>query len=499
MLVYNKCTLMNTNSFTVYNASAGSGKTFTLVKEYLKTLFLSDNKDKYRHVLAITFTNKAVAEMKARILESLEAFSDAQIIKETVPEKLEDAKAMFIGIATELNIPPLKLHQKAQKVHQAILSSYASFDIVTIDRFVHGVIRTFAYDLKLPQNFEVVIDTDEILQQAVSNTLLKVGEDKGITELLINYAIQKLDDDKSWDIEKEIFKTAKILLNENEIPHIAHLKNKPFSDFKELHKILNEKNKALKASIQQIAQKTMSLFYENDITVSEVRYPYGFFKKAANGELSLKFDSGWQEKLIKGIPMYPSSRVKGAMAATIDRIQPEVVNNLEEMKRHFYQLRFHENVQKNLVPLSVLSTVHKEMEQIKATQSIVLISEFNKIISDEIKQQPIPFIYERIGERYQNYFIDEFQDTSQMQWQNVIPLVENALSSAPKENEKNSLLIVGDAKQSIYRWRGGNPEQFIDLYEKENPFHITKNVENLETNYRSYSAIIDFNNSFFHN
>ena len=110
------------------------------------------------------------------------------------------------------------------------------------------------------------------------------------------------------------------------------------------------------------------------------------------------------------------------------------------------------------MPLSVLNVVNKELQSIKEEQNILLISEFNQLISNEIKGQPAPFIYERIGERYQNYFIDEFQDTSEMQWQNLIPLTENALVTEPKPNEQHSLLIVGDAKQAIYRWRGGKPE-----------------------------------------
>ena len=141
--------------------------------------------------------------------------------------------------------------------------------------------------------------------------------------------------------------------------------------------------------------------------------------------------------------------------------------------------------------------MHQEIKSIKEEQNILLISEFNQIIANEIKDQPAPFIYERLGERYQNYFIDEFQDTSEMQWQNLIPLTENALATEPKENEQNSLLLVGDAKQAIYRWRGGKPEQFIDLYEEENPFHIKKKIANLDTNFRSYSEVVDFNNNFF--
>src|SRR5690606_20859612 len=127
-----------------------------------------------------------------------------------------------------------------------------------------------------------------------------------------------------------------------------------------------------------------------------------------------------------------------------------------------------------------------------------LVSEFNSIISETISNQPAPFIYERIGEKYRHYFIDEFQDTSEMQWNNLLPLISNALQAETLDGKKGTLMIVGDAKQAIYRWRGGKAEQFIELYKKDkNPFYISANTQSLPVNYRSYDEIIDFNNRFF--
>jgi ATP-dependent exoDNAse (exonuclease V) beta subunit len=148
---------------------------------------------------------------------------------------------------------------------------------------------------------------------------------------------------------------------------------------------------------------------------------------------------------------------------------------------------------KNIIPLAVLNNINIELETIKDENNIRLNAEFNQLISDNIKEQPAPFIYERIGQRFQHYFIDEMQDTSMLQWQNLIPLIDNALAQ-----ENGNLLLVGDGKQAIYRWRGGKAEQFIELgSSKENPFAIPKEIRNLETNFRSYSEVINFNNSFF--
>ena len=240
----------------------------------------------------------------------------------------------------------------------------------------------------------------------------------------------------------------------------------------------------------------MNDFEAKGITESDIKSVFLYFSKLAKEDFSTKYGLVWQTKLLNGGTIYPK-RVTGVVASLIDEMQSRIASDFEKTKELFSEISFLRNFQKSIVPLSVLNVVNKELQRIKEEQNILLISEFNQLISNEIKGQPAPFIYERIGERYQNYFIDEFQDTSEMQWQNLIPLTENALVTEPKPNEQHSLLIVGDAKQAIYRWRGGKPEQFIDLYEEENPFYIEKNIENLDTNYRSYSEVVDFNNDFF--
>jgi len=487
---------MSTNSFTVYNASAGSGKTFTLVKEYLKALFSSYNKNKYKNILAVTFTNKAVAEMKGRILENLKGFATPEILSLEVPEELKDQQQMFAVIAGELAMDTIQLHKKAIRIQEAILNNYAAFDVVTIDTFTHRIIRTFAYDLKLPQNFEVALDTEDVLQEAIGNVVLKVGEDDKLTKLLIDFALQKADDDKSWDIALDLYKVSKLLLNENEVKHLSLLKDKSLNDFDALKVTLDEKLKLAQGELVVLSKTILQDFESLGISESDIKSIVVYFSKFAKEEFSAKYGLVWQTKLLAGGTVYPK-RVDDAIAASIDEMQARIAADFSKTKELFIEISFLKNVQKSIVPLSVLNVVNKELQNIKEEQNILLISEFNKIISNEIKGQPAPFIYERIGERYQNYFIDEFQDTSQMQWQNLVPLTENALMTEPKPNEQHSLLIVGDAKQAIYRWRGGKPEQFIDLYEEENPFYIEKTLENLETNYRSYSEVVDFNNDFF--
>lgn len=482
--------LMTKNSFTIYNASAGSGKTYTLVKQYLKKVFQSNFNNHFKHILAITFTNKAVAEMKSRILNSLQLFSNENILNTPTP--------LFSELVTELNTTPKKLQEKSAKIYNTIINNYATFDVVTIDTFTHRIIRTFAYDLKIPQNFDVALDTEEILFQAVNNLIDKIGSDKQLTDVLLAYTLQKTDDDKSWDIALDLNKTAKLLLNENDISHLELLNDKSLSDFDNLNKLLIKKISHVETNILTIATSLLDLFKQNGITKEAFSRGslFNFFIKIKNKNYSLSFDLSWQENLISGGTLYPK-KADDNIKSWIEENQQNIAEQFVKTKTLFYELSFLQNFKKHLVPLSVLNLIYKELEALKEDQNIVLISEFNRIIASEIKDQPAPFIYERIGERYQNYFIDEFQDTSLMQWENLIPLTENALITEASQNNQHSLLLVGDAKQSIYRWRGGKPEQFISLYEGESPFYLKPTVENLNTNYRSFSEVINFNNHFF--
>ncbi len=476
---------MSTSSFNIYNASAGSGKTYTLVKEYLKILFKSSYKDAYKNILAITFTNKAVGEMKERIIEMLKLFSAESII--------ENPNSMFTDICKELDISPKQLSIKSKNILENIIHNYAAFDVSTIDKFTQRVIRTFAYDLHLPLNFEVELDTDTLLAKAVDNLIARAGTDKELTKTLIDFTIEKADDDKSWDVSYDFNPIAKLLVNENHVPYIELLKNKSLNDFKNLKTHLKEALTKTSKTIQEESQAVLTLISEaglehNDFSRSSLPK---HFKKLANKDYKVSFDLNWQKDLIEGNSLYPS-RVTQDISSIIDGIQPELISAFQNTKQLVVDYNFLQNFYNNVTPLSVLNEINKEVAKIKEDKNILLISEFNSIISQHIKEQPAPFIYERIGEKFKHYFIDEFQDTSTMQWHNLVPLVENSLAA-----ENGSVMLVGDAKQAIYRWRGGKAEQFINLYNGNNPFHLESNIERLPVNYRSYKEIITFNNGFF--
>ncbi len=475
----------NSPSFTIYNASAGSGKTYTLVKEYLKILFKSEKREPFKHILAITFTNKAVAEMKERIIGTLKQFSDKSI--------LSKHNSMFLSICEELEMDAFELHLKSTKLLETILHNYAAFDVSTIDGFNHKLIRTFAHDLKLPLNFEVEIDQETLLNEAVDSLISKAGLEKKLTKVLVDFAIEKADDDKSWDLSFDFNKIAKLLINENDIPFIETFKEKSIGDFNALKLLLKEQITIAEKSIVDTANKVLTFIQECGLEFNDFSSSYlpKHFKNLAEKKYDLNFDAKWQIDLIENNPLYPK-RVSEDIILTIDNIQPQLISDYNETKKAVYHLKFLKAFYKNITPLSVLNAINHELNSLKSEQNKMLISEFNSIISNEVKNQPTPFIYERIGEKFNHYFIDEFQDTSLLQWENLIPLINNSLST-----ENGSAMLVGDAKQAIYRWRGGKAEQFIDLFHDVNPFHVEKKIKNLPTNYRSFKEIVSFNNAFF--
>ena len=475
---------MQRPSFSIYDASAGSGKTYALVKEYLKIILVAKKNDAYRNILAITFTNKAVHEMKSRIVGSLSEFA-----KDESSEKAQDLMR-HLAIETDLSI--IQIKTKSQQIIKHIIHNYAAFDISTIDKFTHKVIRAFAHDLGLPTTFEVTLDTENLLIEAVDAIIAQAGEDQTLTKLLLDFTMEKTDDDKSWDISREILETGRLVLNENNRNEIAHFQDKTITEFVEIKNKLTEACKVLEEENTVFAENALLLIEKNRIDTKS--FSGSYFPKHLQSIQEGKFNP-------KNKTYHEFEDIKinktAKDGAIIENIIPELLQILDKIYKNFEKRDFYKAFLKNITPLSLLNTVSIELAKIQEEQNVLSISEFNAIIHREIQNQPAPFIYERLGERYRHFFIDEFQDTSEMQWQNLIPLIDNATSSEIAE-EKGTLMIVGDPKQSIYRWRGGKAEQFIELSKDHNPFNNPEKVlEHLDKNYRSYSQIIEFNNAFF--
>lgn len=476
--------------YKIYSASAGSGKTYILAKEYLKIILSSSAAKSYGQILAITFTNKAVNEMKQRILDNLYDFSTTM--------EGDEASDLFLDVAKELQFTSQELQRKAKTTHKSILHNYAFFDISTIDKFTHRLIRTFAKDLKIPQNFEVVLDTEVLLAEAVERLINRAGTDRQLTATLLDFTFEKIDDDKSWDISIDLNKVGKMLFNENNIAPLKSFKNKGILDFLELKKTIQKNIKVIEGNAQSTAARILDTIEANGLEFGNFKASYfpKFILKVAGGEFSTDYSAGWKQNF-ETEALYAKS-CKSEIKSILDGLHPQFSVDFELIKKYVFERAFYKNVYSNIVPLTVLNEIQKEIQAICVERDQLTLASFNSIISNEIKNQPAPFIYERLGEKYRHYFVDEFQDTSELQWDNLVPLIGNALESLDEYGEMGSLLLVGDAKQAIYRWRGGKAEQFIDLANKTTrPYVIEPVTAELPKNYRSYSQIINFNNDFF--
>ncbi|SDG80169.1 UvrD-helicase domain-containing protein [Psychroflexus sediminis] len=478
------------SNFTIFNASAGSGKTFKLAERYLTLLLSSPKNTSFQNILAITFTNKAVGEMKSRILEYLTLFSKG--------EPQLEGDAMFKLIRENTKLSSGQIQKKSYFILKEILDNYAAFEISTIDAFTHRIIRTFAKDLGLSMNFDIEMDTLQVLELAVERVVEKAGSDEELTEVLIDFALEKVNDDKSGNISLDIFEASKLLLNEKDEIFVSSLNAFGLEDFKQLKTRLAEDMNSITEKLKTIGDEFLMRLNKNGLEFKDFKGGWlpKFFEKLSEDHPGIGFDAKWQETIDEE-DTYVNKKQSEDKKRLIFSMRDFIVEQYALSKKLFLDRKFFEKIHKNITQLSLLSAVNSEMELIKKEQNIMLISDFNKKISDEIKKQPAPFIFERLGEKFQHYFIDEFQDTSRMQWENLIPLTGNALASLFEGESPGTLTLVGDAKQSIYAWRGGDAHQFMNLSRGDSPFPIQPGLETLSTNFRSSQAIIKFNNEFF--
>ena len=457
----------------------------------------------FRHILAITFTNKAANEMKQRIVQGLVQLAD--------PVKYTDGavvRYMLPDLSTATGYSVDDITKRAQSVLTRILHEYDDFSVRTIDSFVSRIIRTFAHDLHLPVDFEIEMDRDLMLDEAVQQLISKAGIDKDLTNILVDFTEAKADDEKSWQIESDIKKTAGFLFSEGSQHFISKLHEIPPVRLNEIATEIRVIRKSYEDSITTLAQTAKKLIAGKGIDNAS-------FSRGTSGI------GGFFFKLASGIIESPNSYVLATInenkwvAAKADADQISAINSVkDQLTSIFHQC---DNlmgkgssryvllgmIERNIFQMGVLSAMELEIETIRREKRVIHISEFNKRITDIILKEPVPFIYERIGEKYFNYLIDEFQDTSELQWKNLLPLVGDSLAYGRYN------LVVGDGKQAIYRFRNGNVEQFMMLpalpgnYEKEvfgdteQALGTNYNPNVLKSNFRSLPEIIKFNNDFF--
>ncbi|PCJ27381.1 MAG: hypothetical protein COA97_03685 [Flavobacteriales bacterium] len=493
------------NNFVTYNSSAGSGKTYTLVKEYLKIALETTNPNQYKHILAVTFTNKAASEMKERIIDALKALSSDEELIGTPKFLLDD----LVKPTTEegLGINANEISARSKRVLKSILHSYNDFGVSTIDKFTHRIIRTFAHDLQLPLNFDIELDDREVLGAAIDLLIAEVGTNEKLTKLLLEYTSKKAEAEENWHIERDLFEFSKNLLKDDGELYLENIRKLSIKDFDKIKTQLYQQTKEFEAEVKQLGEDGLDFIKSKGIEVSS--FSRSFFVNYWKDLATLKkFEpTATTTKIINGEQNWYAAKVDDAQKQLIDTHQNEFISQYNESRTYLdkfegdYQVN--KLIIKNLYNLAVLNEIEKTVLEFKKDNNVLSISDFNKRIAKIVESEPIPFIYERLGEKYNHYLIDEFQDTSIIQWHNLIPLIDNSLGNG-KFN-----MVVGDAKQAIYRWRGGEVEQIINLPKiynhKNNPLLLEREAaldrnfseKILSTNYRSKAEIVQFNNDFF--
>ncbi len=484
----------------VYKSSAGSGKTFTLVKEYLR-LALADAKKlntNYKYILAVTFTNKAATEMKERVIRAL-----SQIIES------KELSVIAKLLCDELLINETELKRRAQIVLSTILHHYSDFSVGTIDSFTHKLVKTFAFDLKLPVNFNVELNVDGFYENVINSLINKIGEDEYVSKLLKEYALAKAEDNANWNPEKHINEFAKLLQKEDAETYLQQLKQFDTIQFEEIRKELVEFISYYKSTLKSLSKKTLDWIEKHNLNEEDFYYgkngAVNFFYKCFSVSISAEDIAG--SRLQAAIHDNKWSAAKSSNAGLIDGQAHQLSQNAKELisfiEVNFTTYSLCTLISKQIYPILLLKKIEEIASEKKQEDQIVFISEFNKNIFQLINNEPTPFIYERLGDKYHHFLLDEFQDTSSLQFLNLLPLLDNSLANGWFN------LIVGDGKQSIYRWRNANVKQFSVLPNLENKTSsliieeraktLKRNYKEniLNTNYRSVKTIIEFNNKLF--
>ena len=487
---------MNKN-FQIYRSSAGSGKTYTLSLSFIALALKGDNfgyKDYYRKILAITFTNKAASEMKERVLEYLNSLANEK-----------DNDGILLWLVGETRLTEVEIYKRAGIIHKHILHNYADLGISTIDKFTYKIVRTFASDLGLSHNFDLEMDTYKIIQPVVALLLTKMSNTGGdLSDALVNFAMQKAEDGKSTNIERDLEIFSQELFKE-EVAKYVDGELLSVSDCMLLKKDLQKTKNDIALKVEKLADKVCIFFDTNGFT--KEHFNRGTFYTHFTKNIAAD-DNKWMptDALIRYTTngeWYTKSK-KQELKDLVDSFIPQLEQFFIDLMDLLTEYNSVHAVLKNIYSIAVLNELMIEVRNFKKENNIEQISEFNKKIHNVVTKQPSSFIYERLGERYNHYLIDEFQDTSLLQWQNILPLVTDSL-----DNGKS--MVVGDGKQSIYRWRGGEVEQFFKLpeiykgddllfkqdWESKLAYH--ENVKNLKSNFRSRKNIIEFNNQFFEN
>jgi ATP-dependent exoDNAse (exonuclease V) beta subunit len=471
----------------IYKSSAGSGKTFTLVNIFLKKVL--EKPWLFRRILAITFTNKATEELKTRIIRELDILASG-------------GKSPHLPTLVQ-SLPKLDettIRQNAKLVLTRILHDYSSFHISTIDSFFQSLSRVLAREMLLPMKYEIELDTEAICRDVTELLLDEAGKNKTITEWLEELLYDRIENGKSWNINAELKKMTRQLLISHEARNWAgRVDASALMSFIQWMLATKKETEQTMRNIGKLVEEELKKY---QLTADRFYYkkngPVGYFLKIARKRSSDdEFNSinGHVEKALEDPLAFLSKENRNDQALVqfcSNFLHPklkEAINFYSSVRNKYLTIS---EALKLIYQSGIISELEEKLKIYREKHQLFHLSDTTRMLSKAIEDQDAPFIYEKSGNTFIHILIDEFQDTSEEQWSILKPLIINTLGSG------NDIYIVGDAKQSIYRWRGGEMELIVDGVRKDlgkNGFKPEEKI--LDTNWRSRREIIEFNNSFF--
>lgn len=479
----------------VYKASAGSGKTFTLATEYIKLLVR--NPLNYRTILAVTFTNKATEEMKIRILSQLYG----------IWKQLPDSENYAQKVLEETDLTMEAIRQRSGEALHLLLHNYNSFRVQTIDAFFQSVLRDLARELELTANLRVGLSGDQIEELAVDQLIDHLKHTDMMLQWLLHYIMDSLQEDKSWsnnDEKKisfihEIKHFGKTIFRDYYKEHRNELNEKIEEEgfFEEYTRTLRQIRDDAKERMLTIASTYFDTLEQEGFTVSDIkngtRGVSGYFQKIKNGQLeptvlnatalkAMEAPENWYKK------DHPCAEELHILADQV--LIPMLRYAEEEREKQWKLFQSAQLTLRHLNNLRLLHSIEQKVKDLHEESNIFLLGNTYHLLHALIQDQDSPFIFEKIGTQLRHVMIDEFQDTSTVQWQNFKVLMRECMSHVGSEN-----LIVGDVKQSVYRWRSGDWRLLNNIAQHFSTEMME--VKPLQTNYRSGRNIITFNNAFF--
>lgn len=474
----------------ILQASAGSGKTFSLAAHYLTLLFSGEHK--YREILAVTFTNKATEEMKTRILEVLKGFAEGNTSK-----KIEDYRTIVLAAHPDLNPETLKL--KADKVYRRILHDYSRFAVSTIDGFVQKVIRGFAFELGLNADYTLEMNYDKVKNELVEKLDESLNHNQQLLQWIIDLALERIGDNKSWNYKAELMNLiSEVFKDSYEVFEIA-VNSLGLDNLDELFKkyisVTKNQIQSFQDRLKELGATAWQLLENHGVSADQLK------GKSRNGLLKiLNIARGDFSKLDAAFKLIDEPDEWFQKGVDLPQFYQELNEQMIAIKAYYdanlatYSLSIAFN--KNLYYLRLMQEVAVLLSNYRNENDNLLISDAQKLITgitDDAGENP-SFIWEKVGSKYRNFLFDEFQDTSVNQWKSFRSILSNAIASPSQKHIDN--LIVGDTKQSIYRWRNGD---WNILHQQAKNEIGAANVldDHLEENYRSTENIISFNNYLY--